>query len=189
MNPSSNLFLVGPMGAGKSTVGRRLARALELQFVDLDERIEAHAGARVALIFELEGEAGFRAREHDLLDHYSKRSGIVLASGGGCVLDPRNRALLAQRGFVLYLRASVEVQLERLARDRSRPLLRSPDRNARLRELALQRDPLYCEVADLTLEPERGGPGAMARRALTCLQACWTPLAPARFPEDSHAHP
>lgn len=173
MNPSANLFLVGPMGAGKSTVGRRIARALGLRFVDLDQAIEEEAGSSIALIFELQGEAAFRARESATLARLAGDQGLVLATGGGSVLAEGNRRLLQERGFVLYLEAPVELQLERLARDRSRPLLRGPDRVQRLRELAQARDPLYRAVADLTITADRAGPGATARRALAALERHW----------------
>lgn len=173
MNPSTNLFLIGPMGGGKSTVGRRIARALGLRFVDLDHEIESEAGTSVALIFELEGEAGFRARETAALARFTAQDGLVLATGGGCVLAPANRERLAARGFVVYLEAPVELQLERLARDRTRPLLRTPDRAEKLRELAAARNPVYAGLAELTVLADRGGPGATARRALVALHRLW----------------
>ena len=118
LNPAQNLFLIGPMGAGKTTIGRRLAAHYGLCFVDLDVEIEAHTGADVPLIFDIEGEPGFRRRESALLEECSAREGVVLATGGGAVLDPGNREVLAARGFVLWLQAGVEQQLQRLARDR-----------------------------------------------------------------------
>ncbi|MBL8273498.1 MAG: shikimate kinase, partial [Xanthomonadales bacterium] len=135
MNPAPNVFLVGPMGAGKSTIGRRLARHFGLAFIDLDDELEARTGASVKLIFELEGEAGFRARESALLAELAQADGRLLATGGGTVLDAGNRALLRSRGFVVWLRASVAQQLRRLERDRKRPLLGGPDRRARLEQL------------------------------------------------------
>ncbi|MFC5569734.1 shikimate kinase [Lysobacter yangpyeongensis] len=153
MNPASNLILVGPMGAGKTSVGRHLAGLLGLPLVDADHEIERDAGATVAQLFEREGEAGFRARERAMLAALLRRDGLVLATGGGCVLDAGNRALLRQRGFVVHLQAEVDQQLRRLAGDRSRPLLARPDRERVLRELADARTPLYAEVADLTYAP------------------------------------
>lgn len=182
MNPSSNLFLIGPMGAGKSTVGARLARALGMQFLDLDHFIEASAGATIPLLFELEGETGFRQRETRALDQASQRQGLVLATGGGSVLSAENRELLSQRGFVLYLEAAIEMQLERLSRDRSRPLLRTPDRAQRLRELAQTRNPLYRSIAELTIPADRAGPGRTMQRTLNALRGVWTPLPPAAYP-------
>ncbi len=149
MNDHENLALIGPTGAGKSSIGRLLARHLRRPFVDLDRCIEEQAGAEIALIFELEGEAGFRKRESAALATALAGSGQVIACGGGIVLDPDNRQLLRERSFVVHLGVSVEQQLERLARDRSRPLLQTDDRRARLQELAAIRDPLYAQVAHL----------------------------------------
>lgn len=149
MNPAPNLFFVGPMGAGKTTIGRRVADRLGLEFFDLDHEIEAHTGATVPLIFELEGEGGFRQREETVLAELAARSNIVLSTGGGAVLSAPNRRCLRERGFVVYLETTVEQQLARLARDRQRPLLSAPNRRERLLQLAAARDPLYREVADL----------------------------------------
>lgn len=155
MNPAPNLFFVGPMGAGKTTIGRRVAAQLGLPFFDLDHEIEAHTGATIPLIFELEGEAGFRQRERSVLAECAAREGVVLATGGGAVLDADNRRQLRERGFVVYLEATLEDQLVRLARDRKRPLLAAPDRRERLRSLAAIRNPLYREVADLVVPASR----------------------------------
>ena len=146
------LFLIGPMGAGKSTLGRRLARALKLEFVDADQEIERRTGASIPLIFDVEGEAGFRRREKRLIEELTAREGIVLATGGGAVLDPDNRRLLAARGTVIYLKASIDQLLERTARDRHRPLLQTEDRRGRMEALMRQRGPLYEAVADLVVE-------------------------------------
>lgn len=173
MNPAPNLFLVGPMGAGKSTIGRRLARHFGLAFIDLDEELEARTGASVKLIFELEGEAGFRQREAALLAELARGGGRLLATGGGTVLDPANRALLRSRGFVVWLRASVAQQLRRLERDRKRPLLAGADRRARLEQLAAERDPLYAEVADLTAAAEDLSAGVAAQHLAVELERRW----------------
>lgn len=149
MNPAHNLVLVGPMGAGKTTIGRRLAERFGLQFVDADREIEAHTGVSVSTIFECEGEAGFRERERALLADLLAASGHLVATGGGVVLDVGNRRLLRERGFVVHLHADVPAQLARLARDRTRPLLQRNDRETALRQLAEARAPLYAEVADL----------------------------------------
>ena len=149
MNPASNLFFVGPMGAGKTTIGRRVAERLGLVFFDLDHEIEEHTGATIPLIFELEGEGGFRQREEAVLAELAARTNIVLSTGGGAVLSEANRRCLRERGFVVYLETTVEQQLARLARDRQRPLLSAPNRRERLVQLAAARDPLYREVADL----------------------------------------
>lgn len=149
MNPADNLILIGPMGAGKTSIGRRLAKRLELRFVDADIELEAQTGATVNLIFELEGEAGFRQRERLLLAELCAGRGQAIATGGGAVLDPDTRRLLASSGYVVYLETDVERQLHRLQRDRTRPLLRAPDRRERLMAMAAQRGPLYREIADL----------------------------------------
>jgi len=140
MNPSPNLFLIGPMGAGKTTVGRRVAEQLGLAFHDLDQEIEARSGADIPLIFELECEAGFRKRESDVLDELSARHGVLLSTGGGAVLRAENRQRLRERGFVVYLETTVEQQLKRLAHDRKRPLLAAPDRRERLSTLLAERE-------------------------------------------------
>jgi shikimate kinase len=174
MNPAPNLFLIGPMGAGKTTVGRHIAELFRLPFYDLDHEIEAHTGAAVGLIFELEGEAGFRRRESAALAELAVRNGLVLATGGGAVLNTDNRRVLHERGFVIWLDASVDAQLLRLARDRQRPLLRTPDRRLRLEQLAAQRNPLYAEIADLRLDSVGVGNSAhVAHDLLDLLEARW----------------
>lgn len=160
---NSRIFLVGPMGAGKSTIGRRLAEALGLEFVDSDRAIEERTGASIPLIFDIEGESGFRDREAQLIDELTRRDGIVVATGGGAVTREQNRRHLAERGTVVYLQTSVERQLERTRRDRNRPLLQTPDPEARLRELLAVRDPLYREVADITIDTGRGGVRGIVR--------------------------
>ena len=173
MNPSPNLFLIGPMGSGKSSTGRRLAEHFGMPCVDLDACIEERTGASVATIFEMEGETGFRRREAELLDGLTTREGIVLATGGGAVLAPANRARLHERGFVLWLQASVEQQLERLARDRQRPLLNTPDRRERLQQLALERDPIYRELADLATTSDGESAQHAAVRIAGLLELHW----------------
>jgi shikimate kinase len=153
--PPAALFLVGMMGAGKTTVGRRLARRLERPFVDADRELEARLGVPIPTIFELEGEAGFRRREAAIIDELTRREPIVLATGGGAVLDPANRAALHERGRVVYLRASVGDLWHRLRRDKVRPLLKAPDPRARIEELVRLRDPLYREVAHLVVDTGR----------------------------------
>lgn len=162
MDTAPNLILIGPMGAGKSAIGRRLAERLGLEFVDADRWLEELTGADIPLIFECEGEAGFRARERALLADLCAGSGKVIATGGGAVLDPDNRRLLRERGLVIHLHASVGQQLRRLQHDRSRPLLQAPDRRQRLLDLAAHRDRLYAECADLRLDTD----------GLTVAQAC-----------------
>lgn len=149
MTDSSNIFLVGPMGAGKTSIGRRLADRLGMRFVDLDAVIEAQTGVSIPVIFEHEGEAGFREREHRALADTVTQHGQLVATGGGVVLREDNRACLRSGGLVVYLTASVEQQLRRLVRDRQRPLLQAPDRRERLQALAAEREPLYRGVADI----------------------------------------
>lgn len=144
----ANLILIGPMGAGKSTVGRQLATVLSREFFDSDHEIERRCGVDIPLIFEKEGEAGFRSRERAVIAELSQRRAIVLATGGGAVLDPDNRRHLISSGRVIYLFASVAEQLRRIGTDTHRPLLQAPDPQARLAELLAQRDPLYRETAD-----------------------------------------
>lgn len=140
------------MAAGKTTVGRQLARRLECDFVDSDREIEQRAGVDVTTIFDFEGEAGFRQRETRVLDELTNRDDIVLATGGGAVLAADNRRILAERGFVVHLAISIEEQLRRTRNDRARPLLQSRDRRATLARLAEEREPLYRETADITIE-------------------------------------
>lgn len=149
-----NVFLVGPMGSGKSAVGRQLARELGLRFVDSDAELEARTGVDIPTIFETEGEAGFRARERDLIDELTCRTDVVLATGGGAVLDPDTRGRLRGRGRVVYLRTSVDQQLARTRRSTHRPLLRTADPRATLERLMQQRAPLYEEIADLVVETD-----------------------------------
>jgi shikimate kinase len=152
---TASIFLVGMMGAGKTTVGRRLARRLAAPFVDADRELEARLGVPIPTIFELEGEAGFRRRESAIIDELTRRAPIVLATGGGAVLDAGNREALRGRGCVVYLRASVGDLWHRLRRDTARPLLRTPDPRARIEELVRLRDPLYREAAHLVVDTGR----------------------------------
>jgi shikimate kinase len=154
MRGTESVFLVGPMGAGKSTIGRQLAARLGKHFVDADREIEGRTGVRISLIFELEGEAGFRRREHEVLEELTARPDVVLATGGGAVLDPLNRAMLRERGTVVYLHAPIEVLARRTERDQSRPLLQTEDRRGRLEQIVRERDPLYRQVADLIVDTD-----------------------------------
>jgi len=149
-----NIFLVGPMGSGKSAVGRRLARDIHAEFVDSDAVIEKRTGVEISYIFEKEGEAGFRRREREVLYELTGLSGIVLATGGGSVLVSDNRARLAERGRVIYLQASVPELLERTSHSRNRPLLAGDDPEEILTTLLEQRDPLYREIADFCVDTD-----------------------------------
>ena len=174
MNPAPNLIFIGPMGAGKTTVGRHVAELLGLPFHDLDHEIEAHTGAAISLVFDLEGEAGFRKRESAVLAEMAALSGIVLSTGGGAVLADENRRVLRERGFVIWLDATIEAQLARLARDRQRPLLNAPDRRVRLEKLASERNPFYAEIADLRIASSgTGNSGLTARQIVGLLDAHW----------------
>jgi len=173
MESSRNIFLVGLMGAGKTTVGRQLARRLGKRFFDTDQEIEQRTGVRVAVIFEIEGESGFRAREAQALQLLTAEDDIVLATGGGVVLDPANRARLAHRGFVIYLRAQPRDLYLRTRHDKSRPLLQTGDPLARLEELHQIRDPFYQEVSDLIVETGRQNVGVLVDHLLKRLpEAC-----------------
>jgi shikimate kinase len=173
MNPSCNLFIVGPTGAGKTSVGRRLAVHYGLSFIDLDHEVEQHCGVDVGTVFEVEGEAGFRERESAQLDALSQRSGVLLATGAGAVLAADNRHRLAQRGFVVWLQASIEQQLERLERDHRRPLLAVPDRLARLQAMAATREPIYRDLADLVIPGHHGSVSAASDRCIVLIDAHW----------------
>jgi len=151
---AENIFLVGPMGSGKSAVGRQLATRLGLEFVDSDAEIESRTGVDVSYIFECEGEAGFRARESEVLDELTRSVRRVVATGGGAVLDPLTRSRLRDRGCVVYLRASVNQQLARTRGSTKRPLLMNTDPKGTLERLASLREPLYEEVADLVVDTD-----------------------------------
>lgn len=170
MTKPGNLFLVGLMGAGKTTIGKALAIRLHLPFRDSDHEIEQRTGAAIPLIFDLEGEAGFRARESAMLAELVTAGPLVLATGGGAVLDPANRALLKQHGRVIYLCAPVEQLLKRTANSRHRPLLRTPDPRARLEELLRARDPLYRETADIVIETGGRGVNSVVEEIITRLE-------------------
>ncbi len=146
-----NIFLIGPMGSGKTAVGRHLARLLHYTFHDSDADIEAKTGVDIPFIFEKEGEAGFRSRERESIDRLTRLESIVLATGGGAVIDPANRAALAERGVVVYLATSVNQQIERTRHARHRPLLHDTDPEQRLKELMERRAELYAQIADLTI--------------------------------------
>lgn len=152
MSLSTSIFLVGPMGSGKTTVGRHLAKLLNRRFIDLDQEIEARCGADIPWIFDVEGEEGFRERESNLLRELVDRDNIVLATGGGVVLRPANRILLHEHGFVVYLAASDRELYERTRHDTRRPLLQTGDRKAIIARIRTEREPFYREVAHLVYQ-------------------------------------
>lgn len=159
------------MGAGKTTVGRHLAKRLGRRFVDADHEIEARTGVRIPTIFEIEGEAGFRARESQVIAELAQASDLVLATGGGAVLDPANRKVLAESGLVIYLNAQPAMLFERTRHDRNRPLLRVPNPLAKITELHAIRDPLYREVAHMIVDAVPGGVTALVARVETEIKA------------------
>lgn len=173
MNPAPNLILVGPMGAGKSCIGRRLAAHFGLPFIDADRAIEQCTGASVTTIFDCEGEPGFRARERAVLAELLGGEGMLLSTGGGAVLEADNRRLLRARGFVVHLQVGVDEQLQRLARDHSRPLLARADREQVLQQLARSRAPLYAEVADLRFDTDQLSAAEAATRLAVLLERQW----------------
>jgi shikimate kinase len=163
----NNIFLVGPMGAGKTTIGRLLAEELRKDFYDSDQVIEERAGADVSWIFDVEGEDGFRQRERNVIKELSGHDNIVLATGGGAILSEQNRKHLRKGGIVVYLMATVSQQVERTRRDQKRPLLRNvADPRARLTELMDVRDPLYREIADVVVMTSRRSPRAVCNEIL-----------------------
>src|SRR5699024_10504113 len=148
----TSIILVGMIGAGKTTLGRHLSRLLDRQFIDLDHELEARCGVSVAVIFDIEGEAGFRRRETEALDACTRQPGVILATGGGAVLAEENRRFLTERGVVIYLRAQASELYRRLAYDKSRPLLQTSDPEARIAQLVAEREPLYASVADYVFD-------------------------------------
>lgn len=157
-----NIFLVGLMGAGKTSVGKLLARRLGKDFYDCDHEIEEATGVKISVIFEIEGEGGFRTRESKMLVDLAKRPNALIATGGGAVLSPANRVLLTESGIVIYLRAAPVDLWRRTRHDRHRPLLKTEDRMARLEQLFAERDPLYHEIADIIVDTGSQSIGALA---------------------------
>ncbi|RUO18856.1 shikimate kinase AroK [Aliidiomarina haloalkalitolerans] len=155
MAEKRNIFLIGPMGAGKSTIGRQLAKSLHLEFFDSDSEIERRTGADISWVFELEGEEGFRDREEKVIGELTENTGIVLATGGGSILSKENRMRLSARGVVVYLKTTIDKQVARTQRDKRRPLIADADNPREVLEaLAEIRDPLYEEIADITIETD-----------------------------------
>jgi shikimate kinase len=169
MKHPKNVFLIGPMGAGKSAVGRQLARTLHLTFMDSDEEIESRTGVDIAFIFEKEGEPGFRTRESKVIDDLSNMDGIVLATGGGAIIDAESRSRLGARGYVVYLKTGIDQQLARTRRGRERPLLEHGDPRETLEALMADREPMYYEIADLTVETDGRKVSAVANEIIDAI--------------------
>ena len=171
MGTASRIFLVGPMGAGKTTVGRALAAELSTCFFDSDSEIEGRAGVDIPWIFEIEGESGFREREHRILSSLCEEAPAVIATGGGAVVTEANRVLMATSGFVVYLEATVKEQVRRTKKDEKRPLLAGKNRQEVLSELMKTREPLYLEVADLVLPTAGRNARELAQEIMEALPA------------------
>jgi len=169
MSQSQNIILVGPMGSGKTTIGRQLAKQLHRDFFDSDHEIENKTGANIPLIFELEGEEGFRKRESAMLDFLTLKNDIVLATGGGAVLSAENREMLHERGRVIYLSATLEQLWERTRLDKNRPLLQTENPQDKIASLLEQRDPLYRELADIIIDTGTGNVKATIKQIITML--------------------
>ncbi|MFY0669302.1 MAG: shikimate kinase AroK [Alteromonas stellipolaris] len=167
MAEKRNIFLVGPMGAGKSTIGRHLADELHLDFYDSDQEIERRSGADIAWIFDLEGEDGFRAREENIINDLTDKQGIVLATGGGSIVTNAVRNRLSARGIVVYLQTTIDKQVARTQRDKRRPLLQNDDPEQVLRDLADLRNPLYEEVADYVVDTDDQSARAVANQIIS----------------------
>lgn len=164
MSTLHRVFLIGPMGAGKTTIGKYLAKQLNLQFADTDTEIESRTGADIPWIFDVEGEQGFRDREQQAVEEMTQWDSVLLATGGGVVMRQENRRALAARGFVVYLHATVGEQIRRTHRDRRRPLLQTGDPEGVLRDLMAVRDPLYREIADHVIDTDGFSPRTVAQR-------------------------
>jgi len=165
------VFLIGPMGAGKTTIGGQLAQVLSLPFYDSDKEIEKRTGVTIPLIFELEGEEGFRRREVAVIDELTQFDNLVLATGGGAVLRPENRQRLRSRGYVVYLHAPIDQLVKRTSRDRTRPLLQNVDPRQQMIDIMAIREPLYREVADLVLETDEEGVREIVAKILAAMEA------------------
>lgn len=161
------------MGSGKTTIGLRIAKLLHMKFFDCDRELESHTGASVNLIFDVEGESGFRQRETRMLQKLTSMDRVVVATGGGAILKPENREMLCRSGLVVYLQTTVSQQLKRLRRDRSRPLLQEVDREQKLTEFASRRNPLYEKLADIIFPPHNRGPDIAARQLADTIRAHW----------------
>ena len=166
MAKSNSIFLIGPMGAGKTTIGRLLAKAMGVEFLDSDKEIERRTGVSIPLIFEYEGEDGFRRREADAIDELTQNDRIVLATGGGSILLPENQERLMDRGFVVYLHCPVDKQLERTHKDTNRPLLQTENPKQKLTELFAIREPIYRRVSDFVIDTGSASGRTLVRQIL-----------------------
>ena len=171
MSRLANVFLIGPMGSGKSTIGKQVAGLLGLEFEDSDHEIQRRTGVDIPTIFDFEGEEGFRRREKAVIDELTQREGLVLATGGGSILDPDNRTFLSSRGFVVYLHCTPDQQYERTIRDRNRPLLQTGDPLAKLRSLMEEREPLYRQTADFIVVTEKRSAASVAKEIVRKIQS------------------
>ncbi len=170
MYPLQNLFIVGPMGVGKTTIGKLLAERLKRPFLDTDKVIIERCGADIPWIFDVEGEAGFRKREAQVCDELTQQQGMVIATGGGIVLNPDNRRNLSSRGIVIYLRASIEELVARTAKDKNRPLLQTSDPRSVIERILEEREPLYLDVADHVIDTKNDGARAGVAQILKAIQ-------------------
>lgn len=171
MAEKRNIFLVGPMGAGKSTIGRQLSQQLNMEFFDSDQEIEKRTGADINWVFDVEGESGFRVRERKIINELTKKQGIVLATGGGSIKFKETRNFLSARGIVIYLETTIEKQLSRTKRDKTRPLLKDQHSNRSILEsLACERNPLYKEVADITVQTDNYSARSVAFNIIRLLE-------------------
>ncbi|WWO99448.1 MAG: shikimate kinase AroK [Candidatus Dasytiphilus stammeri] len=171
MADKRNIFLIGPMGAGKSTIGRQLAQQLNMEFFDSDQELERRTGADIGWVFDVEGEEGFRDREEKIINELTEKQGIVLATGGGAVKSKETRKRLSARGIVVYLETTIEKQLARTQRDKNRPLLQDFDSRSKiLKTLAEERNPLYEETADLTVCTDDHSAKMVANKIMSMLK-------------------
>ncbi|GKX55531.1 shikimate kinase 1 [Leminorella grimontii] len=170
MAEKRNIFLIGPMGAGKSTIGRQLAQQLNMEFVDSDHEIERRTGADIAWVFDVEGEEGFRDREEKVINELTEKQGIVLATGGGSIKSKETRNRLSARGIVVYLETTIEKQLARTQRDKKRPLLQVDTPRDVLETLAKERNPLYEEIADVTIHTDDQSAKVVANQIIQLIE-------------------
>lgn len=170
MAEKRNIFLIGPMGAGKSTIGRQLAQQLNMEFIDSDHEIERRTGADIAWVFDVEGEEGFRDREEKVINELTEKQGIVLATGGGSVKSKETRNRLSARGVVVYLETTIEKQLARTQRDKKRPLLQVDAPREVLEALAQERNPLYEEIADVTIQTDDQSAKVVANQIIQMIE-------------------